>query len=113
MFPQVKDASQHKIGQEGVYYWRFNGTQFAVIITKDDGVNWHMSISHPNRYPTYEELKEARYKFCPDEVEMAQIFPPKSEFVNVHPNCFHLWQIPKINTESEETSQEENSKKGN
>jgi hypothetical protein len=24
---------------------------------------------------------------------MAEIFPPKDEFVNLHENCRHLWQI--------------------
>lgn len=54
---------------------------------------WHLSISHPMRYPTYDEIKEARYKYIPDDVYMAMIFPPQNEFVNIHPNCFHLWQI--------------------
>jgi len=63
-----------------------------VCVSKDDG-KWHISISHPSRYPRYEEIKESRYEFTPDEATMAMIFPSKSEFVNVHPNCFHLWQI--------------------
>lgn len=62
-------------------------------IKQDGSMGWHLSISHPSRLPTYEELKEARYKFCPDEVYMAQIFPPTSEFVNLHSYCFHLYEI--------------------
>lgn len=63
-----------------------------IIVTIDAG-KWHLSISHPNRLPNYNELKEARYKFLPDNIYAAQIFPPKSEFINLHPNCLHLWQI--------------------
>lgn len=62
------------------------------FVTKDGG-KWHLSISHKNRLPTYEELKDARYRFCPDVKYMAQIFPPKEEFVNIHPYCLHLWEI--------------------
>ncbi len=54
---------------------------------------WHMSISHPARYPTWDEIKEARYRFVPDKATMAMILPPKSEYVNIHPNCFHLHEI--------------------
>lgn len=63
-----------------------------VLITKDDG-KYHLSISNKKRLPTYNELKEARYRFLPDNVTMAQLFPPKAEFVNIHPNCLHLWEI--------------------
>ncbi len=64
----------------------------SVCVSKDDGL-WHISIAHPKRYPTYDEIKEAHYEFVPDEARMAMVFPPKKEFVNVHPNCFHLWEI--------------------
>lgn len=64
----------------------------SVCISKDAG-QWHLSIAHPSRYPTYDEIKEARYEFTPNKATMAMIFPPKEEFVNIHQNCFHLWQI--------------------
>lgn len=51
---------------------------------------WHLSISHPWRYPTWEEIKLARYQLVPDEVEMAMYLPSQSEYVNLHENCFHL-----------------------
>lgn len=54
---------------------------------------WHLSISHPRRYPTWDEIAHARYLLVPDAVAMAMLLPPQSEFVNVHENCFHLWQV--------------------
>lgn len=54
---------------------------------------WHFSISHPTRYPTWEEQKAARYELIPDEIYMVSIMPPKSEYVNVHPNCFHWHEL--------------------
>ena len=53
---------------------------------------WHASISHPSRYPTWDEIAHARYSLVPGGVTMAMLLPPQSEFVNVHTNCFHLWQ---------------------
>lgn len=52
-------------------------------------IGWHISISCPDRNPTWEEQKRARYEFCPDEIYMVQILPPKAEYVNRHQFCFH------------------------
>lgn len=68
-----------------------------------DALIWHLSISHrtcehppqPGRYPTWDEIAEARYRFCPDGVTMAMLLPPKSEYVNVHATTFHLWEVPR------------------
>lgn len=54
---------------------------------------WHLSVAHPTRYPTWEELKELRYQLCPDEITMGVLFPPKDQWVNLHDNCFHLWEV--------------------
>lgn len=63
-----------------------------VIVSVDNG-SWHLSISAPDQLPSYKEMKEARYRYCPGDIYMAEIFPPIAEFVNVHPYCRHLWQI--------------------
>lgn len=54
---------------------------------------WHISISCQHRYPHWDEIKKARYDLVPDEVTMAMILPPRSEYVNIHPNCFHLHEL--------------------
>jgi hypothetical protein len=54
---------------------------------------WHLSISCRDRYPTWEEIKDARYSLLPMGLTFAQILPPMNEFVNIHPNCFHLWEL--------------------
>ena len=73
---------------------------------KNDEMKWHLSMSHrsnhllsvlgkpnPGRLPMWEEIKEARYRFCPDDVYMAQILPPKSEYINLHPTTIHLHEV--------------------
>jgi hypothetical protein len=62
---------------------------------RDGKLGWHLSISHPRRLPTYAEMKRARYQFLPNNVDMAQLFPPTEEFVNLHERCLHLWEIEK------------------
>jgi hypothetical protein len=59
----------------------------------------HISISHPTRYPTWEEIKEARYQFFKDDEDAVMVLPRKTDgirYVNLHPNCFHLWALPVI-----------------
>lgn len=64
------------------------------IITAIEGGRWHLSISTQNALPSYHELKKARYKYCPGDITMAELFPPLDKFVNAHPFCRHLWQVP-------------------
>jgi hypothetical protein len=66
----------------------------CTVFAGREPIGWHMSISHPRRYPTWDEIKEARYRFVPDEVTMAMLLPPRSQYVNLHSNCFHLHEIP-------------------
>jgi hypothetical protein len=56
-------------------------------------MRWHLSISVADRYPGWEEIKDARYHLLPLELTFAQILPPPGEYVNIHRNCFHLWEI--------------------
>ena len=57
------------------------------------GQGLHMSIAHPTRYPTWDEVADARYALIPDDVTMAMVLPPSSQYVNLYPNCFHLHQL--------------------
>ena len=54
---------------------------------------WHLSISHPTRYPRWNEIKDARYALLPADIWVAQFLPPREHYVNIHPNCFHLWEV--------------------
>jgi hypothetical protein len=56
-------------------------------------LRWHLSISCSTRYPSWNEIKDARYSLLPDNVTVAMLLPPRAEYVNVHPNCFHLHEI--------------------
>lgn len=58
-----------------------------------DGRRWvHLSCSHRERLPSWEELKAVRSRFLGDDALALQVFPPKAQWVNVHPNVLHLWR---------------------
>ena len=70
----------------------------TVCISIDDtakfGPMFHMSISHRSRYPSWDEIHEARDAFLPAFREFMMVLPRRGEYVNVHPNCFHLHEVP-------------------
>jgi hypothetical protein len=76
---------------QGEVGWFQKGDVRALVAIEPAG--WHVSLSCADRYPTWDEIKDARYSLAPDDVYMAMILPPSAEYVNVHTNCFHLHQI--------------------
>lgn len=77
----------------------FTKEQCRVLVGHEDRKRggpklWHLSISHPKRYPTWDEIKDARYSLLPLGVTFAMLLPPQSEYVNIHHNCFHLFELP-------------------
>lgn len=71
-----------------------HGAILRVIETRGDhgGHEWlHVSMSHDKSLPTYEEMKEVKHIFVGDERTAVQIFPKRSQHVNIHDFCLHLW----------------------
>jgi hypothetical protein len=83
------------LGDEGngAFKLFINGRSFFVLAT--DGGGWeHVSVSLRNqkRCPTWEEMCAVKDLFFhPDEVVM-QLHPAKSDYINNHPYCLHLWR---------------------
>ena len=88
------------------YQCDLNDGHLSVFVGREphpdfDRPMWHLSISHrtneerpqPGRYPTWDEIADARYRFIPDEVTVAMLLPPRAEYVNAHATTFHLWEI--------------------
>jgi hypothetical protein len=63
------------------------------VIVADEPTGWHLSISHPDRYPTWDEIADARYDLLNDHLTMALLLPPRRQYVNLQPNTFHLHEI--------------------
>ena len=72
-----------------------NGFRTSVIERPGERpLRWHMSIAHRHRYPTWDEIATAREALLPNDLTFAQILPAAwDEYVNLHPNCFHLWEV--------------------
>jgi len=69
-----------------------NWTVIASVQKYHDGRDWlHVSTARTDRLPTYAEMAKVRKEFVPDHLVALQVFPPESEYVNIHPNCLHLY----------------------
>lgn len=84
-----------KVGIDGGYgalYLRGTASRPACVVFSSGGGWEHVSVSYPNRTPTWEEMCRVKDIFWSDEECVVQYHPPKSEYVNIHPYCLHLWR---------------------
>jgi hypothetical protein len=59
----------------------------------DHEYGWeHVSVSVDGRVPNWQEMCFVKNLFWSDEECVVQFHPPKSEYVNLHPYCLHLWK---------------------
>lgn len=88
-------ASRKEIeGNNGAFQVPLHGRYLKVIAC--DGFpdsEWeHVSVSLPNRCPTWEELCSIKDLFWEPEDVVIQFHPKESEYVHTHPFCLHLWR---------------------
>ena len=82
-------------GGNGAFKVFVHGKSFNVIASNGGG--WeHVSVSpgSPNRKKcaTWEEMCAIKDMFFEPEETVVQYHPPKSDYVNNHPYCLHLWR---------------------
>lgn len=86
-------------GNNGTFFVPREGKSGRFFICRaSDGMDWeHVSISIPteNRCPTWEEMCYIKSLFWDDETPVMQLHAPRSEWVNMHPYCLHLWHPKK------------------
>src|SRR5262245_7474678 len=51
------------------------GQQVIGHILQGGRLRWHLSISCADRYPTWNEIRDARYALLPDDCIMAMLLP--------------------------------------
>lgn len=72
------------------------GAPLAII--SSDGVDpeamgWeHVSVSLRHRPPNWQEMSFVKDLFWEPDECVVQFHPPRSEYVNFHQNCLHLWK---------------------
>lgn len=76
---------------DGAYRIPFRGVALNVI--SSTGLGWdHVSVSLPNRCPTWEEMEFIRGLFFRDDETVMQLSVPRSDHISLHPYCLHWWR---------------------
>jgi len=80
------NAWHHKLIPLTVIYSRSIGDK------EDMSDQWHhISVSRCDRLPSWSELNKVKNDFLGEDVEAYQVITKKSDHVNVHSYCMHLW----------------------
>ena len=84
-------GSTEDIGNNGAFLIPYQSFMLGVIAS--DGQGWeHVSVSLSNRCPNWREICFIKDLFWDGEDVVIQYHPKKSEYVNRHDNCLHLWR---------------------
>lgn len=85
-------GSDDSIGNAGAFEIKLKHSQ-TVFVIASDGMGWeHVSVSRKDRCPTWDEMCQIKALFWAEDDCVAQFHPPKSEYINNHPYCLHLWR---------------------
>lgn len=64
----------------------------SVSLVKDIGLGNKRKFRMVERCPTWEEMCFLKNLFWDEDETVVQYHPAKSEYVNCHPYCLHLWR---------------------
>ena len=73
----VEDKREDVYGVYSTGFFHYKGKN--IFINVEDG-RWHLSVSSDHTLGYY-ELKDIRYRFMPNDMSVAQIFPPWSSTI--------------------------------
>lgn len=80
--------------QNGIFEVPFKGRLFTVLAS--DGGGWdHVSVSLPDRCPTWDEMCYFKNLFFETCEWVLQYHPASTRYVNIHSFCLHLWSPQK------------------
>lgn len=72
-------------------YLLINGQRFSFVFSWGEG--WeHLSVSQPNRTPTWDEMCVAKDMFWRKDECCVEYHPSESDYVNIHEHCLHIWK---------------------
>ena len=89
--PNSKLASTSEFGNNGAFAIRYGGVNLTVIAS--DGLGWeHVSVSSKSKTPSWGIMSYIKSLFWDEEDLVIQFHPRKSDYVNIHNHCLHMWR---------------------
>lgn len=86
-------SSNAECGFNGAFFVPFKGNKPILGVVSSDQMGWdHVSVSLPSRSPSWSEMCYIKDLFFKPGETVIQFHPDKSQYVNFHPHCLHLWK---------------------
>jgi hypothetical protein len=84
------------MGNNGAFEIPFSLRTTAFVIASDGGgwehVSVHVVSEGKERTPTWAEMCKIKNMFWDEEETVVEYHPKKSDYVNQHKHCLHLWK---------------------
>jgi len=95
---RVRDGdygSDASYGMAGCF--RLIAPKGSLLVVMSSGVDhengWeHVSVSAKDRAPFWGEMCFVKNLFWTEDECVVQYHPPRSDYVNFHPHCLHMWR---------------------
>lgn len=84
--------SDERDGNNGAFFIEGAKGDRLLVIASDGGGWEHVSVSCRDSTPSWDDMCEVKSIFWDDDDTVVQFHPKKSEYVNFHPHCLHLWK---------------------
>jgi len=85
--------STNKGEEKGLFFYPTRkGAPLKIVASPPDGEWQHVSVSLPNRTPSWKEMCIIKDLFWDKDETVVQFHPPEKEYINNHPFCLHLWK---------------------
>lgn len=90
----LSGVSPLNVGEDGGKYVMTSDDDRKILhIVASIGGGWdHVSISRPERTPTWAEMEQVKRAFFHDHEVAVQYHVPPADHISHHPFCLHLWR---------------------
>lgn len=86
-------GSDERNGNNGVFFIPSCPGRPPFKVIASDGEGWeHVSVSLPDRLPTWDEMCALKDIFWDADDCVVQYHPPRVDYVNNHSRCLHMWR---------------------
>jgi len=88
-------GSDESEGNNGAFFIPYDlpGERITLSVIVSDAAGWdHVSVSHPDRCPTWAEMCYVKRLFFRYDEWVVQYHPPPAENISAHDFCLHMWR---------------------
>lgn len=71
-----------------------NGLRVIISAGVFEGREWiHLSVSRKDWIPSWDDLRKVKVDFLGPDSYAYTVYPPASEYVNIHEKCLHIYSL--------------------